>query len=231
SADFSAVAASQSVNGAAVASVAAPTDLVVYPVDADSTDDGLINAKDVDQFLLGYGYDFEHLPSDLTFCKIFDYNNDQKLSAQDFDAFLLPYGLKADGVADSYYAEEPGVAASSAVLASEIETEDGVYALVNPSEVAVAAKATRAAAVDAALVAELFVSENDAEEIDAVATVAEEAVATQNADEAADERVALVETFAAVGTAFATDGVWAFDDSDDEEEDAFAFDVDLNVKF
>lgn len=230
SADFSAVAASQSVNGAAVASVSAPTDLVVYPIDADSNDDGLINAKDVDQFLLGYGYDFEHLPSDLTFCKIFDYNNDQKISAQDFDALLIPYGRKANGVADSYYAKEPGVSVSNAVLASEVETEDGVYALVNPSEVAVAAKATRAAAVDAALVAEAFVSETDAEETDATAAVAEETVATQNDDEI-DERAALVETFAAVGIASETDVVWAFDDDSDDEEDEFAFDVNLNVKF
>ena len=230
-AEFSAVAASQSVNGAAVATVDAPTDLVVYPVDADSTDDGLINAKDVNDFLLAYGNDLANLPSDLTFCKIFDYNNDDKISSQDFGPLLQRYGLKADGVSDSYYTEEPTFAASSAVLASEVETEEGVYSLANPSEVAAATKAARAAAVDAALVAEAFATEtDDEEETDATIAVAEEAVATQIDDESADERAALVETFAAVGSATETDGVWAFDEADDEE-DAFAFDVDLNVEF
>ncbi len=229
SADFSAGVASQSVNGAAVATVAAPTDLVVYPVDADSTDDGLINSKDVDNFLQGYGYDFANLPSDLTFCKIFDYNNDQKLSAQDFDAFLLPYGLKADGVSDSYYAKEPDVAVSSAVLESKIETEKGVYSLVNPSEVAAATKVARAAAVDAVWAAEAPSAEFDSENA-ATTAVAEKNVATQNDEKTVVERVALFETFAVVGFEAETDFAWAFDDSDDEE-DAFAFDVDLNVEF
>ncbi len=230
SADFTAVAASQSVNGAVVATVDAPSDLVVYPVNADSTDDGLINAKDVDEFLLGYGYDFDYLPSDLTFCKIFDYNNDRKIGAQDFDELLVAYGLKANGVSDSFYATEPKVVVSSAVLASDLETEDGVYTLVNPSEVVAASKVAQTAAVDAALVAETFASESDEEESAATTAVAEEAVATQSVAETSAERVALLETFAAVGAASEADVVWAFDDSDDEE-DAFAFDVDLNVKF
>ena len=231
SADFSAVAASQSVNGSAVATVAAPTDLVVYPVAADSNDDGLINAKDVSDFLLAYGYDVANLPNNLTFCKIFDFNNDAKISSQDFGPLLQQYGLKANNVSDSFYAEEPKVAVSSAVLASEVETEDGVYALVNPSEVAAATKVARAAAVDAALVAETLAAENDDEEDAATTADAEETVATQTAAETAvAERAALVETFAAVGSEPEADAVWAFDDSDDEE-DAFAFDVDLNVKF
>ncbi|MBQ2851653.1 MAG: hypothetical protein IJE77_14315, partial [Thermoguttaceae bacterium] len=144
---------------------------------------------------------------------------------------LQQYGLKANNVSDSFYAEEPKVAVSSAVLASEVETEDGVYALVNPSEVAAATKVARAAAVDAALVAETLAAENDDEEDAATTAVAEETVATQTAAETAvAERAALVETFAAVGSEPEADAVWAFDDSDDEE-DAFAFDVDLNVKF
>ncbi len=229
SADFAAVAASQSVNGAVVATVDAPTDLVVYPVAADSTDDGLINAKDVDEFLLGYGYDFDYLPSDLTFCKIFDYNNDRKIGAQDFDELLVSYGAKANGVSDSFYATEPSVAVSNAVLTSDVETEEGVYSLVNPSEVAAASKVARAAAVDAALVAEALASEaDDEEENDATTAVAEEAVATQTDDETA-ERAALLETFAAVGTASETEVVWTFDDSNDDEE-AFAFVLDLDAE-
>ncbi len=230
SADFSAVAASQSVNGAAVATVAAPTDLVVYPIDADANDDGLINAKDVGDFLLAYGYDVANLPSDLTFCRVFDFNDDDKISSQDFGPLLQWYGLKANDVSDAFYAEEPTFATSSAVLASDVETEEGVYSLVNPSEVAAATKVARAAAVDAALVAELFASESDDEEDVATTAVAEEVVAAQNVDETDDERAATLETFAAVGVANEADAVWAFDDSDDEE-DAFAFDVELNVKF
>ena len=229
-AEFSAVAASQSVNGAAVATVAAPTDLVVYPVDADSTDDGLVNAKDVNDFLLAYGNDLGNLPSDLTFCKIFDYNNDGKISSQDFGPLLQRYGVKADGVADSYYAEEPTFAVSNAILASEVETSEGVYALANPSEVAAASKVARAAAVDAALIAETFASEVDDQEENVAATVLEENVAKLNVEDAAVERAALVETFAAASSAIEADFVWAFDDSDDEE-DEFAFDLDLNVKF
>ena len=227
-ADFSAVAAAQAVNGVGVANVDAPTDLVVYPVDADSNDDGLVNSKDVNDFLLAYGYDVANLPSDLTFCKIFDYNADGKISSQDFGPLLQWYGLKANGVADSYYAEEPTFAASSAVLASTVELEETVYTLANPSEVVAASKAARANAVDAALVAETFASEND-EEDDATTVVAENAASVEENDDA--ERAALVETFATVGDASETEVVWAFDDSDDDEEDAFAFDVDLNVLF
>ena len=100
-----------------------------------------------------------------------------------------------------------------------------------PSEVAAASKVARAAAVDAALVAELSASESDDEEESAATTaVAEEAVATQNVDEADAERAAALETFAVLGAASDADALWAFDDSDDEEG-AFAFDVDLNVEF
>lgn len=230
SADFSAVAASQSVNGAAVATVAAPTELVVYPVAADTNDDGAVNSNDFTNFVLSYGVEVAYLPKDMTFCGVFDFNLDGKIVGSDFTEFVLAYGSKANRDVDSFYKDEPPYAVSSAVLESEVETEDGVYSLVNPSEVAAASKVARGAAVDAALIAELSASEND-EENAATTAVAEETVATQNDDETVDaERAALVETFAAVGSATETDDVWAFDDSDDEE-DAFAFDVDLSVKF
>ncbi len=228
-ADFSAVAASQSVNGAAVATVAAPTELVVYPVAADSNDDGAVNSNDFTNFVLSYGVEVAYLPKDMTFCGVFDFNIDGKIVGSDFTEFVLAYGSKANRDVDSFYKEEPPYAVSNAVLASEIETEAGVFSLVNPSEVAAASQVARRAAVDAALIAELSASEGD-EENAATTAVAAEAVATQNADEAADERAALVETFAAVGSATETDFVWAFD-ADDEKEDAFAFDVDLNVEF
>lgn len=228
-ADFSAVAASQSVNGAAVASVSAPTDLVVYPVAADSNDDGAVNSNDFTNFVLSYGVEVAYLPKDMTFCGVFDFNLDGKIVGSDFTEFVLAYGSKANRDVDSFYKDEPPYAVSNAVLASEIETEAGVFSLVNPSEVAAASQVARRAAVDAALIAELSASE-DNEENAATTVVAAEAVATQNADEAADERAALVETFAAVGAATETNFVWAFD-AGDEEEDAFAFDVDLNVEF
>ena len=228
SADFAAVAASQSVNGAAVATVDAPTDLVVYPVNADSTDDGSVNIEDFTDFVMGYGYSVASLPNNMAYCALFDYNGSGKIEIGDFTEFVLIYGAKANGVSDSFYATEPKVATSSAVLASDVETEEGVYSLVNPSEVAVASKVARGAAVDAALIAELSASEND-EENAATTVVAEETVATQNGDEIADaERAALIETFAVVGAENETDFVWTFDDSDDEEEDAF--DVDLSVE-
>ena len=231
SAEFSAVVASQAVNGSAVASVAAPTDLVVYPVNGDSTDDGSIGLPDFTDFLSGFNYSVDNLPSDIQYCAVFDYTGDGKINLLDFSAFLTVFNAKANGVSDSFYATEPKVAVSSAVLASEVETEEGVYSLANPSEVAAASKVARGAAVDAALVAEAFVSETDDEENDATNAVAEEAVALQSGDETdSAERAALVETFAVVGTEAETDVVWAFDDSDDEE-DAFAFDVDLSVKF
>ena len=230
-ADFSAVAASQSVNGAAVATVAAPTELVVYPVAADSNDDGAVNSNDFTNFVLSYGVEVVYLPEDMTFCGVFDFNIDGKIVGSDFTEFVLAYGSKANLDVDSFYMDEPPYAVSSAVLASEVETEEGVYSLANPSEVAAASKVARGAAVDAALVAEAFVSETDDEENDATNAVAEEAVALQSGDETdSAERAALVETFAVVGTEAETDVVWAFDDSDDEE-DAFAFDVDLSVKF
>lgn len=228
SADFSAVAASQSVNGSAVATVDAPTDLVVYPVAADSNDDGSVGSNDFTNFVLSYGAEVAYLPSDLAFCGAFDFNRDGKIIGSDFTEFVLAYGAKANGEADSFYAVEPNFVASSAVLASDVETEDGVYALANPSEVAAASQVAQNAAVDAALIAETFASEADDEEENAVA---EEAVAAQTADEADAERAALIETFAAVGTATETEIVWAFAETDDEEEDAFALGVDLDVEF
>ena len=231
SADFSAVAASQSVNGAAVSTVAAPTDLVVYPVNGDSTDDGSIGLQDFTDFLSGFNYSVDNLPSDIQYCAVFDYTGDGKINLLDFSAFLANFNVKANGVADAFYATEPTVAASSAVLALEVETEETVYALANPVEtVAVSKPAPSAVAVDAALVAEALASEIDDEENAATTAVAEEAVATQTDDETVAERAALVETFAAVVAEEETDLVWAFGDSDDEE-DAFAFDVELNVKF
>ena len=231
SADFSAVAASQSVNGAAVSTVAAPTDLVVYPVNGDSTDDGSIGLQDFTDFLSGFNYSVDNLPSDIQYCAVFDYTGDGKINLLDFSAFLANFNVKANGVADAFYATEPTVAASSAVLASEVETEETVYALANPVEtVAVSKPAPSAVAVDAALVAEALASEIDDEENAATTAVAEESVATQADDETDAERAALVETFAAVVAEEETDLVWAFGDSDDEE-DAFAFDVELNVKF
>ncbi|MBQ2791285.1 MAG: hypothetical protein IJE97_16740, partial [Thermoguttaceae bacterium] len=229
SADFSAVAASQSVNGAAVATVDAPTDLVVYPVAADSNDDGSVGANDFTNFVLSYGVEVAYLPSNMTFCGVFDFNADGKIVGSDFTEFVLAYGAKANGVSDSFYSAEPSVAASSAVLASDVETEEGVYTLANPSEVAAATKVARAAAVDVALVAESFASDENEEDA-ATTAVAEEAVATRNVDETDAERAALLETFAAVGTASETEVVWAFDGADDEEE-AFAFDLDLDADF
>jgi len=197
-------------------------------VNADSTDDGSVNIEDFTDFVMGYGYSVANLPNNMAYCALFDYNGSGKIEIGDFTEFVLIYGAKANGVSDSFYATEPKVATSSAVLASDVETEEGVYSLVNPSEVAVASKVARGAAVDAALIAELSASEND-EENAATTVVAEETVATQNGDEIADaERAALIETFAVVGAENETDFVWTFDDSDDEEEDAF--DVDLSVE-
>ncbi|MBQ8285829.1 MAG: hypothetical protein IJZ10_05955, partial [Thermoguttaceae bacterium] len=188
-----------------------------------------VNSNDFTNCVLSYGVEVAYLPKDMTFCGVFDFNIDGKIVGSDFTEFVLAYGSKANRDVDSFYKEEPPYAVSNAVLASEIETEAGVFSLVNPSEVAAASQVARRAAVDAALIAELSASEDD-EENAATTAVAAEAVATQNADEAADERAALVETFAAVGSATETDFVWAFD-ADDEKEDAFAFDVDLNVEF
>lgn len=228
-ADFSAVAASQSVNGAAVATVDAPTDLVVYPVAADSNDDGAINSNDFTNFVLSYGVEVAYLPKDMTFCGAFDFNIDGKIVGSDFTEFVLAYGSKANFEVDSFYKDEPPYAVSSAVLASDVETEEGVYSLVNPSEVVASTKAARADAVDAALIAETLASETEDEEDDATTAAVEEA-ALQSVEATDDvERAALVETFAAVGVANEADVVWTFDDSDDEE-DAFAFDVELNVE-
>ncbi|MBR2002699.1 MAG: VCBS repeat-containing protein, partial [Thermoguttaceae bacterium] len=175
SAEFSAVVSSQSVNGSAVASVVAPTELVVYPVNGDSTDDGAIGLPDFTDFLSGFNYSVDNLPSDIQYCAVFDYTGDGKINLLDFSAFLTIFNAKANGVSDSFYATEPSVAVSNAVLASDVETEDGVYSLANPSEVAAASKVARAAAVDAALVAELSASESDDEEESAATTaVAEE---------------------------------------------------------
>ena len=227
SAEFSAAVASQSVNGAAVASVAAPTDLVVYPVNADSNDNGSVNLEDFSQFLQGFNYNVADLPANLKYCGVFDYDGDQKINLRDFTPFLAAFNARADGVSDSYYATEPVVATSSAVLASEVEVDGEVCSLANPSEVVVSAKVAQEAAVDAALVAEEFGDEDDVS-FAVVETVAETQAANETTD---DERGALVETFAAVADTSETDDVWAFDVSEDDEEDAFAFDVELTVKF
>ncbi|MBR5243307.1 MAG: VCBS repeat-containing protein [Thermoguttaceae bacterium] len=163
SADFSAVAASQSVNGSAVATVAAPTDLVVYPVAADANDDGSVGANDLTNFVLSYGAEVAYLPNNLTFCGVFDFNADGKIVGSDLTEFVLAYGSKANGVSDSFYSAEPSLAASSAVLESDVETAEGVYTLANPTEVVAVPKAARTA-VDAALVAEALAAEFDDEE-------------------------------------------------------------------
>ncbi len=223
SAEFSAALASQAVNGSAVATVAAPTDLVVYPVNADSNDSGAVDVSDYALFKYSYGYYVADLPSDKAYCGVFDYTGDGKIVVEDYAVFKRYYGAKADGVSDSFYANEPVVATSSAVLASDVEVDGALCSLANPSEVAVAAKVAREAVVDAALVAEMLDDEN----ADAIA-VAEASVETQIANETSDdERSALVETFAALAE---TSAVWTFDVSDDEEEDALAFDGDLTVE-
>lgn len=227
SAQFSAAVASQSVNGSAVASVAAPTGLVVYPVNADSNDDGSVNIGDFAQFMRGFNYAVADLPNDLKYCGVFDYVGDGKINIKDFAAFLTVFNARADGVSDSFYATEP-VAVSSAVLESDVETEDGAFSLVDPSKVAAAAKVARGAAVDAALIAETSADEYDGEENDATTGVAEENVATRTDDA---ERAALVETFAAVGAgSLGTDAVWTLFDEADGDEDENSFDVELAIE-
>ncbi|MBR2004379.1 MAG: hypothetical protein IJ991_09405, partial [Thermoguttaceae bacterium] len=227
-ADFSAVAASQTVNGAAVATADAPTELVVYPVAADSNDDGAVNSNDFTNFVLSYGVEVAYLPKDMTFCGVFDFNIDGKIVGSDFTEFVLAYGSKANFEVDSFYKEEPPYAVSSAVLASDVETEEGVYSLVNPSEVVAATKAARADAVDAALIAETLASETDEEDDETTAVVEE--VASQSVEATDDaERAALAETFAAIGTTSENEPVWTLNDATDDE-DAFAFDVELDVE-
>lgn len=151
SSGLSANISAQKVNGNAVASTSAPTDLALYPVNWDFNDDGKITALDFNPFMKYYGVETNAIPASDAAYRIFDFNGDGKITALDFNNFIGYYNVQANKTADSFYREEPTVSAASAVVASTASLGGDELVLANPSEAADANRAAKARAVDAAL--------------------------------------------------------------------------------